>query len=188
MALTKITDATVEPVTVDDVKAQLRIDSTAEDAYLAALITVARTAAEDRLQRTLLATTWRLLIDAFPDAIRLPMPRVQSVASVQYVDPDGALQTLAPALYSVDSASEPGWIVPAWDQDWPETRAQINAVSVVYTAGYGSDRSLVPAPVRQWILLAVGEMYRARERGAEKPMVPHQFVDGLLDTYRVLHV
>jgi uncharacterized phiE125 gp8 family phage protein len=188
MALTKITDAAVEPVTLAEAKAHLRVDAADEDAYITALITVARTAAEERMQRTLMNTSWRLMLDFFPDAIRLPMPRIVAVSSVQYVDPDGALQTLDPSGYSVDSASEPGWIVPAWGLDWPDARGQVNAVSVLYTAGYGAYPALVPAPIRQWILLAIGEMYAARERSADKPMVPHQFVDGLLDTYRVLAV
>lgn len=46
----------------------------------------------------------------------------------------------------------------------------------------------VPAPLQQWILLAVGEMYENRERSAEKPLVLNEFVDALLDTYRVLEV
>jgi uncharacterized phiE125 gp8 family phage protein len=185
MALTKITDASVEPVTTADVETQLRLEPGTETAYLQALITAARTEAENRMQRTLLSTTWRLLLDQFPDAIRLQMPRIIGVQAVQYVDELGALQTLDPTLYSVDIGSEPGWIVPAWDQVWPSTREQINAVSVVYSAGYGNSAALVPAPIRQWILLAVGEMYNNRERGAVKPSVPHEFVDGLLDTYRV---
>ena len=188
MALTKIVDATVEPVTLDEAKAHCRVDSSDDDAYLTTLITVARTAAEDRTQRTLMTTTWRLLIDAFPDAIKLPMPRIIGVSSVQYVSSDGLLATLDPSGYTVDTAAEPGWIVPSYDQEWPETREQINAVSVLYTAGYGTDSRLVPAPIRHWILLAVGEMYAERERSAEKPAVPHQFVDGLLDPYRILAV
>jgi uncharacterized phiE125 gp8 family phage protein len=188
MALTKITDASVEPVTLAEAKAHCRIDTSDDDAYLTTLITVARTEAENRMQRTLMTSTWRLLLDFFPDAIRLPMPRVIGVTSLQYVDLDGVLTTLDPSMYSVDVGSEPGWVVPAWDQEWPDTRAQINAVSVLYTAGYGTSAALVPAPLRQWILLAVGEMYEQRERGADKPSVPHQFVDGLLDTYRILAV
>lgn len=188
MALTKITEPTVEPVTLAEAKAHLRVDASDEDAYITTLVKVARAAAEARLQRTLMQSTWRLLIDFFPDAIKLPMPRVQSVTSVQYVDPAGALQTLAAANYTVDSASEPGWIVPAWDLDWPETRAQVNAVSVVYTAGYGTDPTLVPVEIRQWILLAVGDLYANRERSDAKPVVPQHFADGLLDIYRVFGV
>jgi hypothetical protein len=34
-------------------------------------------------------------------------------------------------------------------------------------------------------LLALGDMYNNRERSAEKPVVPQNFADALLDTYRL---
>lgn len=184
MALTKITDATVEPVTLAEMKLHLRVDDSDRDTLIEQLITTARQDAEDRMQRTLLPTVWRVLLDAFPDAIRLPMPRVQSVSSIQYIDTDGVLQTLNSTLYTVDAASEPGWIVPAWEQEWPDTRDQIHAVSVVYVAGYGSAAE-VPAPIKHWIKLAVGQLFRDAELGAMKPTVGHSYVDGLLTRYTI---
>lgn len=191
--LTKMTDATVEPVTLDEAKAHLRVTDNAEDAYISALIMAARLEAENRLQRTLIETTYRVTIDDFPDEVELPMPRVLAVSEVRYVDVAGAEQVFAPASYSLDNVREPGWLVPVFGGTWPATRDQINAVRVTYTAGYlagGSDpqkRAAVPMPIRQWILLCVGQMYELRERTVTG-MVVHElkFADALLDTYRVI--
>lgn len=191
--LTKILDAAVDPVTVDDVKTHLRIDAAAEDAYLAGLITAARLEAENRLQRSLIETTWRVTLDAFPDEIELPMPAILGVTEIRYLDAAGIEQVLAPINYVLDNIREPGWIVPAFGATFPATRDQINAVRVTYTAGYrtgGTDvqkRAAVPMPIRQWILLCIGQMYELRERTVTGSVVSElQFADALLDTYRVI--
>ena len=68
MPTIKVTDATVEPITLAQAKAHLREeqDETHNDLLISSLITVARQAAEDRLQRTLIETTWLRTLDAFP--------------------------------------------------------------------------------------------------------------------------
>jgi uncharacterized phiE125 gp8 family phage protein len=184
MTTTRITDASAEPVTLDHVKAHLRVDAADDDTLIRALITAARIDAENRLQRTLLQSTWRLTLDGFPrgwpdDAVLLSWGPIVDVVSVQYYDPAGALQTLAPTEYRLaDSRLEP---VAAW----PATQTRRSAVLVQYTAGYGPQASAVPAPIVQWILLAIGDLYANRERSAERPVVAQGFADALLDPYRV---
>lgn len=188
MALRKIADASVEPVTLAEAKAHLNVFETTRDAYITSLITVARTECEELLQRTLLTTTWELSLDAFPDVIELLMPRVIAVSSVKYYDTAGVLQTLSAPLYLVDDRNEPGAIVPAYGLTWPATREQLNAVTVTYTAGYGAAATAVPAPIKQWILLAMGTLFDNRERDVVTPgvvAVELGFADHLLDTYRV---
>lgn len=187
MGLIKVTDAAVEPVPLAEARMHLRAASTSEDALISSLITVARQACEERLQRTLIETAWRLTLDAFPDAVQLRMPRVMAVDSVQYVDGDGAVQTLSPSAYQVDSDSEPGWILPAFGYAWPLTRSQANAVTVIYRAGYGDAAASVPAPIKQWILLMVGALYENREAVVTATgiaSVQLGFADRLLDTFR----
>lgn len=188
MALRRSVDATVEPVTLTEVKDDRRIVDTASDTKLTTLITVARRNCEDLLLRTLLQTTWELTLDEFPEAIPLRMPRVIDVTSVQYVDPDGDTQTLSAASYQVDDRSEPGWIVPAYGYSWPTTREQPNALTVTYRCGYGTTAAAVPPPIKQWILLRVGDMYENRESEITGLRMTHAvrgFVDDLIAAYRV---
>lgn len=174
-----------EPVTLADAKTHLRVDVPDDDAYIEALIAVARTAAEDRLQRTLVNTAWRLTLDGFPPAIMLPMPPLVSVQSVQFRSADGEWLTLDAQDYDVDPVNEPGYVVPAPGVRWPSVGAGINGVQVNYTAGYGATGTSVPAPIRHWLLLALSDLYHQRNRSSDKPAVPQHFADGLLDTYKI---
>jgi len=178
-----------EPITLAEALVQLREagDGAENDAYITGLIEVVRLACEDRIERSLISTPWLLRLDAFPDAIELRQPPIIAVQSVQYLDEDGVLQTLSPAGYVLDNASEPGYLVPAPDAAWPATQSgAINAVRVSYTAGYGVTGASVPAPLRQWMLLALTELYETRSASAERPQVRHDFADNLLNPYRLL--
>lgn len=179
-------EPSIEPVTLEEALEHLREDAGIADDYIEALITTARVACEERIERTLISSTWRVTMDAFPDAIVLFRPPIISVQSVMYLDLDGVEQTLDPQDYLTDLVSEPGFVVPAPNVTWPYTQDRINAVWVNYTAGYGTTADDVPRPIRQWILLAVGDMYSRRNRSSDKPLVPQGFADGLLDPYKVM--
>ena len=176
----KRTTTPTEPVTLAEAKLHLRVDGTDEDALIGGLISAAREACEDRIEGTVPVTSWKLTLDTFTDAIKLPRGPVASVASVKYLDANGVEQTLSPADYLVDTVSTPGYIVPAYGKEWPTTRDQINAVTVDYTAGNATPTHALKA----WMLLAIGEMYANREASSERPAVAHGFADRLLDPFR----
>lgn len=176
---------TAEPWTLAEVKAHLKVDHTEEDALIGALLTGARENAEERLGRTLCTTAWRLTLDGFPSAIKLPMPRAIAVQSVKYLDPEGVQRTLDPADYLLDDVSEPGFVVPAYGKAWPATQCRVNALVVEYTAGYGPAATAIPMPVRQWVLLVVNELHRHRGLTAGEKAIPHDFAASLLDYYRI---
>jgi uncharacterized phiE125 gp8 family phage protein len=180
------TQPAIEPITLAQAKLHLRVDdNTAEDAYITTLIQVARETCENRIQRTLINTGWTLSLDTFPDAIRLSMTPIVSVSSVSYRDILGDTQVLSALDYEVDTANDPGYIVPAYLTTWPVTYTGINSVTIVYTAGYGATAASVPASIKQWLLLAIGDMYANRERSADKPVIEQCFADGLLDAHKV---
>ena len=188
MRVRVLTPPVAEPVTLAEAKLHLRVDTVDEDSLILALIAVARQAAEHETGRALITQTLRLTLGAFPadGAIKLPQGPVQSITQVQYVDTAGATQTLSGSLYALDNASEYSdhYLLPAYDTTWPTPRDQPNAVWVDYVAGYGN-AGAVPQAIKQWLLLAIGDVYANRERSAEKPAVPHGFVAGLLDRYRL---
>ena len=190
MRLRRTADAATEPVTTAEAKLHLRVTSSVDDTMIDGLVKACRLIAENELQRSLITQTWEATLDAFPVAdvaIELPYPRILTVTSISYLEAvAGAPTTLAAASYTLDDKSEPGYIVPAYNYSWPDTWPVINAVTVTYTAGYGS-ASDVPQAIKQWILLQVGHLYENRE--ATLPGVsitPLPFVGSLLDPYRVV--
>jgi uncharacterized phiE125 gp8 family phage protein len=151
------------------------------------LIAAAVDMASQHTGRSIAKCTWLLHLDAFPiAAMRLLWPPVSSVESVKYLDADGVDQTLPTANYIIDSHSEPARLVPAINQVWPDTLTTPNAVTVRYTAGYGTE---CPEPIRQWILLQVGHFYKNRESiNVGNIVTPMPYVDGLIDRYRIWSV
>jgi uncharacterized phiE125 gp8 family phage protein len=171
-------------------------DSGANDGSIEGLITTARETCEDRTERTLTTTGWLLQLDGFPSvtgdnphaAIYLYKPPIIAVQSVQYLNESGTLTTLSPADYVLDASSEPGRLVPAPGKVWPAVQhGAINSVRVAYTAGYGA-AAAVPKPLRQWMLLAIGDMYENRNASTERPTVPHDFAKNMLSPYLMLGI
>lgn len=190
MTTIKITDATVEPLTLQEAKIHLNetLDDAGNDAYISALITVARQAAEDRLQRTMLQTTLQCVLPGFPcggGPIRLHRPGILAVEWVKYLDTDGVQRTLAPTEYTLQPGSEPGLLWPAYGKGWPAHRSQPGAVLVQYQAGYGTTAAAVPAPIVHWIKLVLSDLYENRARSSDRPAVPQDFAEGLLNGHHI---
>ena len=153
------------PVTTAEIKTQLRIDHSDEDTYLDGLIVAARAMVESRTGRQLLPATWTLGIDDWPrqgSPIELRVAPFRQVTSVQYVDDQGATQTLASSLYRVVSTDAGAEIWRAYDVSWPTVRSVAQAVTVVFDAGY-DDASSVPAPLIHAIKFVAGAWYETRE-------------------------
>lgn len=188
-SIIRTVEPVTEPISVSEAKAQLRITDASEDVLIGVKITEARQMAENELRRSLITQTWQLTLDSFPDVIELPYPPIIGVSSVQYIDSvSGTLTTLSAGSYKLDARSTPARLVPAWDYDWPTPRAEVNAVTVTYTAGYGA-AAAVPEAIKGWIRLMVGHLMEHREAalvGATVAELP--FVAGLLDPYRVVQV
>lgn len=183
----RTTDATVEPITVAEAKAQAHVEIDGDDSWFTDQITAARRYAEDvALCRTLTTTTWKWVADEFPDEILLPYPPLLTVASVKYYNTDGVLTTLTVNTdYTIDIVSEPGRIRPAYGKVWPTARAMMNAVEVSYTAGYGATAASVPMSIRHGIRLIVAHWYEKREETisgtiiAKVPMAAEDLLAGL---------
>ena len=173
MGLKLVAPPAVEPVTIDEAKAHLRLDSNADDAYVEALITAARDRVEIFLRRALITQTFEFTLDGFPvspslifttSVIDLPRPPLQSIESIKYLDTAGSEQTLPPESYVIDSSSdEIGRIALAWTQYWPITRCSINSVVIRFVAGYGDAPDDVPQVIRQGILIEISNLYENRE-------------------------
>lgn len=190
MALKLITPPEKQPLTLDEARAHLRVDHDEEDTYIQSQIAAATNDCQDFAGRQFITATYILQLDCFPRSgiIHVPMPPLQSVESIEYVDTSGTTQVLDPSRYRVDSISEPARITPAYGTVWPSTLGVTGAVTVEFIAGYGDDEDDVPEWARSAIRLTLGNLFENREAvivGVNATEMP-QSAEHLLWKHRIL--
>lgn len=183
-----VTAPAAEPVSLTEAKAHCRIDGTADDALLTALIKAAREHVEIITGSALVTQTLDIKYDSFGPQIDLPHPPLQSVTSIKYLDDSGVEQTLASSVYRVNADRYPASITLDYNQAWPNLYPVSSPVTVRLVAGYGA-ASAVPQPIKQALLLLVGHWYENREESiAAVSLQPIPTgVAALLAGYRVSH-
>jgi len=197
MSLKRTVAPTDLPLTLDEIKDHIRWESDANDDAVLALY---RRSAVDQmdgaaglLNRAIITQTWELKLDGFPVAafpsptglrksqIHIPLPPLQSITSVQYIDTDGTTQTLAASKYKVLNASNPtraALIEEAFGETWPATRHESGSVTVTFVAGYGL-RNAVPEHIRHLLLFTIGDAYDGRAPISAKPLTRSPSYQGL---------
>jgi uncharacterized phiE125 gp8 family phage protein len=180
-----------EPVDLDEVKAQLRVDGTTEDTHLDRLRIAARNYIERTvLNRALVTQTWDCYLQDWPlnNYIEIPLPPLVSITSIKYTDYLGVESTFASTNYMLDIQAEPGRVYLKWDKSWPSVSLQVvNGIVIRFVAGYGA-ASAVPEDIKQAILLNIGSMYENRENNMVGNFQQLQLAfgsDALLDSYRI---
>lgn len=149
----------VEPVTLNQAKAHLRVDHSDEDALISALIKAARSLIENACgvrfaQRTGVA----IKCDSFDDFARLPEAPVSAISSVSYVDVSGATQTLASTVYELRADGVEAAIVLKSNQSWPGIKYG-SRITVTASLGY----SEAPEDICHALLMLVAYFYENRE-------------------------
>lgn len=165
-ALTRSTDATEEWCTLAHAKAWLKIDDTADDEVIQALIVAARNKVETDTRRGLLSQSWTLSLDRAPAdgaPILFPMGPVISVTSVTSYDTANASSVVATTVYRLDASSLPARLVLKDGQSWPTGLRPENAIEIVFVAGHGTTADTVPAELHQAARLLIGHWYANRE-------------------------
>lgn len=144
------------------------------------------------LGRALVTQTWVVKLPAFPcgEIVSLPLPPLQSVSSITYLDSSGSSQTLSASKYDVVTGGQigRGYVRLAYGQAWPSTYEHPEAVTVTFVAGYGSSASDVPANIRSAGLLLVEDLYRHRAaQSVDYEIHPNPAVTSLLAPYTVFY-
>ena len=181
----------VEPVTVAEAKAHLRIDGTADDVLIGSLILTSRLHLESVLSLGFVTQSWTLYLDRWPKTpiIEIPMAPLLSVNAVRVKNASGAGELQPAANYVTDLATRPGRLIwNAAPQPSPGVRA--NGVEIDFTVGFGALASSVPAPLRHAILLLVAHWYEHRdpiEIGSEVARIPAAISD-LITPFRKIRL
>ncbi|MCK0196351.1 head-tail connector protein [Ancylobacter sp. 6x-1] len=178
----------VEPLTLDEAKAFLRVDHDAEDALISALVVTARASVEALTRRALIDQRWRLIRDAWPASGFIPVPvnPLRSLVAASVKDVYGIEVALDLAALRPDSARLPGLIrvergaVPA-----PGWRPA--GIAVEFIAGHGSAAADVPAPLIEAVRLVLAHFYEHRDETGPSAALPAT-LGALIAPYRVVRL
>jgi uncharacterized phiE125 gp8 family phage protein len=139
MSLQITTQPVAEPVTLDEVKARLRLTSTDDDSTISSLITVAREYAESVTGWSLAGKAYIDTRDRFPyhpnEPIQLYRPPLLVVVGVQYLDDTYTWQPWDPSEYYVAAANVPAVILPKVNLTYPVPVRAPGCVQISYTVG-----------------------------------------------------
>jgi len=152
----------VEPVTLAQMRAYLRLDDDAEDDLVAALIKAARLVVEAAAGRQLVEQSWRLTLDRWPcrRAVLLPLSPLIRIEHIRVFDRFGAPADLAAALYRAERASDPPRIVV--ESAAPEPGLAAQGIEIDIVVGFGPAAGDVPPPLAQSVRMLVARWFQNR--------------------------
>ena len=194
----------VEPVSLAEAKAHLRIDHADEDTLISDLIAGARSYCENYTGRAFVAQTLAWSLSAWPgirqardsdiDYCRLfpdspasyaevPRGPLVSVSSITIYDDDDVASVWSADNYYVSTRT--GRIYRRSGVAWPQPARAADGIEIVYVAGFGSAAPDVPEPLRRAVMLMLAHLYEWRQPVADAPGAPLPMsVAELLAPYR----
>jgi uncharacterized phiE125 gp8 family phage protein len=154
----------IEPVTLAEAKAHLRVTHTDDDAYISTLIKAARVSVEGRTGLGLITQGWSLYLDDWPETqeIRLPLAPILDVLDIKVWSDADVAAVIDPSHYYEDKVSRPARIVLRGSRVWAKPGRVANGIEVLLSVGFGPLASSVPEPLRQAILRVVAHWFAMR--------------------------
>lgn len=155
------------PVTLADIKADLRIQHAAEDELLHSLISAAADfldAPNGAIGKALISQEWEVSVPCFDrhERIELPITPVMDLLSVQYYDADNNSQTMDVADFYLLGSEDWAYIEAKPDVTVPGVYDRADAITVTFKAGFGANESAVPGSIKQAMRLMVAHWYENR--------------------------
>lgn len=176
-------------ISTADAKEHCRINSSADDGYVDALVATA-TARLEGLEgltgRAFLTQTWALSVrcPGENDRIHIPLTPVQSISTITYYDGAGQSQTATLSDYHFVNGGDWAYLYPKAGFAWPITEDRADAITITFIAGYG-DADAVPANIVHAAKLLVSHYYENREQTTDRRMIEiPEGIRALVDTHK----
>lgn len=176
-----------------DVKLQRKVSNSLTDELFLQWIRAAATVFEAQTGRQVITALYEYALERFPCGreLELPVPPLQAVIAVTYLDENEEEQTFDAENYEVVTPRGPyasrGRIVLKQAASWPTTLCRTRAVRVTFRAGYADGARQVPFLVKQCLMWIVGHFHRFGEPVQEGslttlPMGVDSTIKGFRDT------
>jgi uncharacterized phiE125 gp8 family phage protein len=156
-----LTAPAIEPLSLAEAKAFLRVETRDDDDVIGALIAGSRIHVEAQTRRALITQSWRIAADVWPDDGRLtvlPAP-LQTLTAARVYDVDNVAHALDTAAFVLDRGAS-SLIFAPWALPAPGRLAA--GIELDVTVGYGDAAVDVPQALRQAIRLLVAHWYENR--------------------------
>ncbi|MCT4654840.1 MAG: head-tail connector protein [Cohaesibacter sp.] len=154
-----ITPPAKEPVSLEDMKAYLKQDSSAEDDLLSALIIAARSYLEQVTGRHFLSQIWQVTLKVTKEReISLPFHPVQRLVSLAALTDQGDLTALDLGDFKLEQHSNPA-IIKKLQSSHPPSAGRL---VIQLETGFGGQESDVPPPILQALKMIVSRWFDCR--------------------------
>ena len=187
MSLILTTPPVVEPVSLAEAKAHLRVTHVDDDVFISTLIVSARRRLEVKTGLRLITQGWSQFLDFWPGGglVELDVNPVSAVSDVIiYGDLDTAA-SVDTAHYFLDATSSPPRVVFRQGRNPSPPGRRAKGIEVRFTAGFGL-AAAVPVDLKQAVLLLVADAYAHRGDEAARAMPPAALE--LINAYRVMRL
>jgi uncharacterized phiE125 gp8 family phage protein len=197
MLIRRIIPMTDLPVTLTDLKAQVRVTFTDDDDLLTALLGAAVELVSGMSGRVLAPETWSVSFDRVPaeawtverlytrgvmQDIRLPKSPVRALTNISYYDPSGVSQTASVDNFWLFLDDDRASVRPKPNVSWPITQAREDAITITFTAGY----TALPPALKAAILMLAAQWYETREASTAGPVTEVPLAaQTLIDMHRI---
>ena len=156
-----LTPPAVEPLSLAEAKAFLRVETADDDLLIGALIAAGRIHVEKQTGLALVTQGWRLVLDCWPENRRIaarPAP-MKALTAARVFDFDGEARAVDLRLFVPDPSTSTLSFKP-WMLPMPTRIAA--GIELDVTAGFGDAAANVPEPLRQAVRLFVAHWYENR--------------------------
>ncbi|MFZ0844515.1 MAG: head-tail connector protein [Pseudolabrys sp.] len=161
MSSVLLTAPALEPLSLGEAKAFLRVEHGDDDELIAALAAGSRIHVETQTRRALITQSWRLCADTWPGDGRFPVrpAPLRELTAARVFDFDGNARSIDTQALVPDLGASVLIFAP-WALPQPGRLAA--GIELDVTVGYGDAAIDVPEPLRQAIRLLVGHWYENR--------------------------
>jgi uncharacterized phiE125 gp8 family phage protein len=172
--LTQTVAPVIEPISLAEMKAHVRVDGSDSDTPLGVMITAARQWVEKQYQISLVQRTYRADLWGFYSVIDLPLPPLSSITQIQYYTSDSpqVLTTLDATAYRADLGNSR--IYRDTTVTLPSVSSRHDAVQITFVAGAepstDSPQNLagnVPEAIKSAIKLQAADLFENRETNSQ---------------------
>lgn len=161
-----ISPPALEPLSLADARAHVRVDDTAEDALIARLVSAARERIERLSGLALITQRWLVSLDCWPSGavLELPVSPVASIDVVRTFDDAGSATVADTSTLVLDGWARPARVLRTLPQ-WPAPGRLVQAIEIELTAGFGPTPGDCPADLVQAVAVLAAHWFENREVG-----------------------